>query len=157
MEQGTNPEATTTTPLPFPKAGEFTLAGVAEEDRKLAFHPPLQVNWWVLEEESTPERVTIDLLLDNGMNWKCGFSRNSTHPGSSLAPSENGGQASALDLETSIRKMLAFEFIHSFFHIKCDPNYGLLNWALSGNFRERTTMTEWTPKPGDIEGAGEAS
>lgn len=99
----------------------------------MEFDPPLQVNWWVIAEESSEERTIIDILLDNGINWKAGFSKSNPHPA--------GNREGEEKLETSIKRMLAFEFIHSFFHYEGDPNYTLLNWAISGHFKERAKKT----------------
>lgn len=49
-----------------------------------------------------------------------------------------------------VYRTLCFDLFHAFFHHKGDPNYGLLHWALYGNFKEYVTCTEdksyWEPE-----------
>lgn len=119
--------------------GEFVLAGCQEDSRGIEFHTPLQVNWWSVPEESTPEQIRVDILLDIGMSWLTSFSRNPTTTPYDQQPK---GPFTPESLEVEVKRMLTFEFIHSFFHPDCDPNYTMLNWALYGIFRDKVNKRE---------------
>lgn len=126
--------------------GEFELPETGEEERRVLFNPPVKVVWWTVPEESDRENLVVEVGLENSMSWVTRFSPEARHPAARLELHPSGS-VTPVEVESSVKRMLAFEFVHSFFHPEIDPNYGLLNWALYGNFRERVALSDTAAVP----------
>lgn len=87
----------------------------------IEFNPPLEIDVYEAENGLQAE-------LDFGLRFYVGW----------RSPIVEGYAT----IEEKVQKIIEFELFHSFFHISEDPNYGVLNWALYGNLKDRVTKDE---------------
>ena len=121
--------------------GQFSVEQFKEEDRGIKFNTPLVVEYYATKVLVPTWAIgfwwEVDVTLNNGMNYTIRFFDEKWYQYPKLSLS-----ATKEELEENLKKAICFEFIHSFFHPNCDPNYGLLNWAIYGNFKDLVTLKE---------------
>jgi hypothetical protein len=116
--------------------------GDAPDTRGVRFHEPQTIEWFQLDPKEPEESgIRVETILPNGMQLTNRFCPENPHPAGNI------GEINSADIEQSIRNMLAFEFCHSFFHDSQDPNYGILNWAIYGNFKDAVTTYDFDDEP----------
>jgi hypothetical protein len=132
--------------------GEFQLDLLSEGDNTeneatafVKFNQPLHVSWLLLPEHEQSDqppdpavtgKARVHVEISPGIQWECQFACGNQHPAARLINTNREG------IEASIKRMLAFEFAHAFLHYEGDPNYGLLHWAIAGNFKNSVTLIE---------------
>lgn len=96
---------------------EMIISKLEYGDEILLFNPPVKIEYTILSNNRAY------FYFDFGLNLELGIS------------------SFYLDLhdspESRAQSTIEFELIHSFCHPPEDPNYGLLNWALYGNLKDR--------------------
>jgi hypothetical protein len=115
--------------------GEFEISEITCGDTA-KFSPALKIEWYIVEEESTSKKVTVEIVCNDGPKFKTVLTKNNPHPAGNLI---NGNHAG---IEASVKNCVEFELNHSFFHDASDPNYNNLNWALYYHCKPHATITE---------------
>ena len=92
------------------------------------FDPPIEYDWdmGVKYNYDNPEltETFANVILENGMEVKYSL----TNP---FPPIKSNSAQEIVD------RGLQFDFAHAFGHLRKDPNYSYLHWAICGWFKDR--------------------
>lgn len=117
--------------------GKFVIDVLREGHyRTITFKQPMEVEWYVVSEESTHDRIYAEAVFPNEMRFPLVFTRTSPMPGGRF------DEMTVPSIEKAVREALCFDFMHAFFHPSMDPNYGIAHWALYGNFKDDVVAVE---------------
>jgi len=114
--------------------GHIIVEKFASDMGSIFFDKPLKIDWWEMERDENS--ITVEIWLNDGINWAEKFSLDAVIPFSKIDSFEFE------DVENTVKKSVHYDFDHAFFHYQGDPNYGLIHWAIYGNFKDQVEAVD---------------